>query len=89
MTKFFKDKTDDFGFLSIKEECTKFYLSSKGSHQFKGDVNSPIDLKCSTITGNTAKEKVTTGTGMTSSVRGTEVRGIRVYIEYHVRSAIS
>jgi hypothetical protein len=36
--------------------------------------------------GNTAEEEV--ATGVTASVRGTEVRGIGVYIEYHVGSMI-
>jgi hypothetical protein len=47
MTKLFKGKLYDFGFLSIKGECAKFCLSSGGSHQFEncaGDVDGPIDL---------------------------------------------
>ncbi len=89
-TKFFKDKPDDFGLLCIKEECTKLCFSSGGSHQFEigaGDVNSTIDLNWRSITKSTAKEEV--ATGATASVRGTEVQGIGVHIEYHVRSAIS
>ncbi len=35
MTKFFKDKPDDFGFLCIKEECIKLCFSSRGSHHFE------------------------------------------------------
>ncbi len=35
MAKFFKDKPYDFGFLSIKEKCAKFCLSSRGSNQFE------------------------------------------------------
>ncbi len=82
MPKFFKDKTYDFGFLSIKEECTKFCLSSGGSHQFDNcadDVDGPIDLNWRTITENTAKEEV--ATSLTASVRGTEVRGVA---DFHV-----
>ncbi len=47
MTKFFKDKLYDFGFLIIKEEYTKFHLRSRGSNQFEncaGDVDGAIDL---------------------------------------------
>ncbi len=54
MTKFIKDKMYDIGFLSIKEECAKFYLSSGGSHQFEncvGYVDGTIDLNWRTITG--------------------------------------
>jgi hypothetical protein len=89
MTKFFKDKLDDFGLLRIKEECAKLCFSSGGSHQFEncaGDVNSTIDLNWRSITRGTAKEAV--ATGATASARGTEVRGIGVHIEYHVGSAI-
>jgi hypothetical protein len=89
MTKFFKDKPDDFGLLCIKGECAKLCLSSKGSHQFENcadDVNSAIDLNWRSITRSTAKEEV--ATNATSSVRGTEVQGIRVHIDYHVGSAI-
>jgi hypothetical protein len=74
MTKFFKDKPDNFGFLCIKEECSKLCFSSRGSHQFEncaGDMNSTIDLNWRSITRSTAKEEV--ATGATASVRGTEV----------------
>ncbi len=91
MSKFFKDKTDDLGFVCIKEECAKFCLSSVCSHQFEnfaGDIGSAIDLNRQTsITRNTAKEGV--ATGATASIRGTEVRGVGVYIDYHVTSTIS
>ncbi len=89
MTKFFKDKPDDFGFLCIKEECAQLCFSSRGSHQFEncaGEVNSAIELNWRSITMSTAKEEV--ATGVTASVRGTEVQGIEVHIEYLVRSAI-
>ena len=89
MTKFFKDKLYDFGFLSIKEECAKFCLSSRGSNQFENsadDVNGAIDLNWRIIMGNTAKEEEVTDS--TASLRGTEVRGIGMHIEHHVRSMI-
>ena len=89
MTKFFKDKPDDFGFLCIEEECAKLRFSRGGRHQFEncaGDVNSAIDLNWRSVTRGTAKEAV--ATGATASARGTEVRGIGVHIEYHVGSAI-
>ncbi len=90
MTKFFKDKLYDFGFLSIKEECAKFCLSSRGSNQFENsadDVNGAIDLNWRIIMENTAEEEV--ATCLTASFRGTEVRGIRMHIEHNVRSTIS
>jgi hypothetical protein len=90
MTKFFKDNTDNCGLLCNKEECAKLCFSSRGSHQFDncaGDVGSTINLNWKTIMENTADKEVAIGT--TSSVRGTEVRGIGVYIEHHVRSGIS
>jgi hypothetical protein len=90
MTKFFKDRMYNFGFLRIKEECTKFCLSSRGSHQFEycaGDVDGAINFNWRIIKGNTAKEELATSS--TEWVRGTEVRGIRVHVEHHVRSTIS
>jgi hypothetical protein len=90
MTKFVKDKPDDFGLLCIEEECTKLRFRCGGSHQFEncaGDVNSTIDLNWRFITKGTVKEELVTGA--TSRVMCTEIRGIGVHIEYHVRSAIS
>jgi hypothetical protein len=90
MTKFFKDKPDDFGFLCINEECAKLCFSRGGRHQLEncaGDVNSAIDLNWRSITRGTAKEKLATCT--TLRVRCTEIQGIGVHIEYHVISAIS
>jgi hypothetical protein len=89
MTKFFKNKPDDFGLLCIEIECPKLRFSHGGGHQIEncaGDVNSTIDLNWRSIMRDTAKEEV--ATGATSYVRCTEIRGIRVHIEYHVRSAI-
>ncbi len=89
MTKFFKDKPDDFGLLCIKEECAKLRFSHGGCHQFEncaGEVSSAIDVNWRSITRGTAKEEVATGT--TLHVRCTEVQGIGVHIEYHVGSAI-
>jgi hypothetical protein len=63
MTKFFKDKLDDFGLLCIKEECAKLRFSRRGHHQLEncaGDVNSAIDLNWRSITRGTAKEVVAT-----------------------------
>ncbi len=89
MTKFFKDKPDDFGLLCIEEECAKLCFSRRGCHQFEncaGDVNSTIDLNWRSITRGTAEEEV--ATSATLHVRCTEIRGIGVHIEYHVGSAI-
>ena len=90
MTKFFKDKTDDFVFLCMKEEHAKPCLSRRGCHQFEncaGEVSSAIDVNWRSITRGTAKEEV--ATGATLRVRCTEIRGIRVHIEYHVGRVIS
>jgi hypothetical protein len=89
MTKFYKDKLDDFGLLCIEEECAKLCFSRGGSHQFEncaGDVNSAIDLNWRSITRGTANEEV--ATGATLRVRCTEIRGIRVHIKYHVGSML-
>jgi hypothetical protein len=90
MTKFFKDKLDDFGLLCIEEECAKLRFSRGGRHQFEnsaGDVNIAFDLNWRFIMRGTAKEE--DATSVTSSVWCTEIRGIKVHIEYHVRSVIS
>jgi hypothetical protein len=71
MTKFFKDKAYDFGFLSIKEECAKFCLSNGGSYQFenrKCNVDGPVDLNWRTITGNIAREEVANSYAPSSTV---------------------
>jgi hypothetical protein len=60
MTKFFKDKPDDFGLLYIEEECTKLRFSRGGSRQFEncaGDINSAIDLNCRSIMRGTAEDR--------------------------------
>jgi hypothetical protein len=49
-------------------------------------MNSAIDLNWRSITRSTANKEV--ATGVTASIRGTEVRGIGVHIEYHVGSMI-
>ncbi len=74
MTKFFKDKPDDFGLLCIEEECAKLCFSCGGCHQFEnsaGDVNSNIDLNWRSITRSTAEEEVATST--TVCMRCTEI----------------
>jgi hypothetical protein len=74
MTKFFKDKLDDFRLLCIKEECAKLCFSHGGSHQFEncaGDVNSAIDLNWRSIMRGSAKEEVATGAN--ARIRSTEV----------------
>ena len=50
-------------------------------------MNSNIDLNWRSITRGTAKEEV--DTCATLRIRCTEIRGIGVHIEYHVRSTIS
>ncbi len=58
MTKFFKDKPDDFGLLCIEKECATLHFSRGGSHQFEncaGDVNSVIDLNWRSIMRGTAR----------------------------------
>ncbi len=89
MTKFFKDMPDDLGLLCIKEECAKLRFSHGSRHQFEncaGDVNSSINLNWRFIMRGTAEEEV--ATCATSRIRCTEIRGIRVHIEYHVGSVI-
>ena len=90
MTKFFKDKPDDFGLLCIEKKCAMLHFSRGGSHQFEncaGDMNSTIDLNWRSITRGTAEEEV--ATCATSHLGCTEIRGIGVHIEYHVGSAIA
>jgi hypothetical protein len=89
MTKFFKDKSDDFGLLCIEEECTKLCFSRRGCHQFENcacDVHSTIDLNWRSITRRIVNEEV--ANCAISRVRCTKIRGIGVHIEYHVGSAI-
>ena len=89
MSKFFKDKTDDLGFVCIKEECAKVRFSCRCYHQFEncaGDMNSAIDFNWGSITRGTAKEEV--ATGMTLPMRCTEIQGIGGHIDYHVVSGI-
>jgi hypothetical protein len=76
MTKFFKDKPDDFGLLCIEEKCAKLCFSRRGSYQFEncaGSVNSTIVLNWSwrSITRGTTKEEV--ATSLTACIRSTEV----------------
>jgi hypothetical protein len=57
---------------SAAEAATSF-------ENYAGDMDGAIDVNWRTIMASTAKEEV--ATGLTASVRGTEVKGIRVHIE--------
>ncbi len=76
--------------LCIEEECSKFSFSGQCCNKFENvasDMDCTIDEYRLIVLQNATKEEVTACT--TSCLGGTEVGGIRVYVEDHVRSSIS
>jgi hypothetical protein len=90
VSEFLEDKAYYFSHLCIEKECTKFSFNSQCCNQFEngaGDIDCAIDNDWFGVSWNTTKEEISSCT--TSCLRGTEIGGIRVYIEDHVGSSVS
>ena len=90
VSKFVEDKAYYFSFLYIEKQCTKFSFSSQCRNQFEngaGDMDCTIDNDWFGVSWNATKEEVSSCT--TACLGGTEIGGIRLYVEDHVGSSVS
>ncbi len=89
VSKFFEYKWY-FCFVCVEKECSKFSFSGLCCNEFENgasDMDCTIDEYWLRVSQNTTKEEVISS--MTSCLEGTEVGGIRVYVDDHVGSSMS
>ncbi len=89
MSEFFEYKSYYLSFLCIEKECSKFSFSGQCCNKFENgasDMDCAIDKYRLRVLQNTTKEEITSC--MNLCLGGTEVGGIRVYVEDHVGSPI-